>query len=560
MFKKLFIMFASVALLASCSDKIYEEINTDPTKADKVNAAAQLTYAELQLFGDMNYVDVHRIYTYAFTQQLMGCWNTTNYGGQHRKDDNEMLRPWNNLYSGSIRNLTDAINQTKDDPAKVNLNAALRIMRVYTIGLMTDFYGDVPYSEAGLGFIGDQYLPKYDTQKEIYYNFFDELRKCIALFDIAQEKIASDPLFGGDIQHWQEFANTLCLRYAMRLQKVDEEKAKKEFVAAWAGPKLSTDALVKHMNVAYSFGQEAYSDLRGNALSKFFYGNDPANNPSYICYTLWEQLYTTKDPRLNMMCRFYIDDYMSLSSADGRYDVTEAVMAAEEAYPGTIGRNIPGNFSWDEWPTYTDHPGTMLSEAISSIQAAHPDFDPSSNPRWTMPKLANNYLRSDNPGVLMTQAEMYFLGAEASVYGWIKDGLDAQALYELGIISSINFEVENYGCTAPTQTELNAYLTQNGIAFGSVMEQKINQINTQAWILHFHNPAECWANLRRSNVPKLKTPTEWGCKNGMIDGTEIPVRLEYPIKEQNFNGVSYREAVSRVQGTYNWNAPVWWDK
>ena len=123
----------AVSILPSCSDKIYEEINTDPTKADHINPASQLTYAELQLFGDMNYVDVYRLYTYAFTQHLMGCWNTTNYGGQHRVDDNEMSRPWNNLYAGAMRNLTDGIAATKDDPEQVNLNAALRIMRVWKV-------------------------------------------------------------------------------------------------------------------------------------------------------------------------------------------------------------------------------------------------------------------------------------------------------------------------------------------------------------------------------------------------------------------------------------------
>ena len=179
--KKLFFISVLVAVLASCSDKIYEEINTDPTKTTEVNAAAQLTYAELQLFGDMNYVDVHRLYTYAFTQQLMGCWNTTNYGGQNRMDDTEELRPWNNLYAGAMRNLTDAIEQTKGDSTKVNLNAALRIMRVYVGSLLTDFYGDVPYSEAGYGFINGNTKPKYDTQEEMYRSFFAELHECMAI-------------------------------------------------------------------------------------------------------------------------------------------------------------------------------------------------------------------------------------------------------------------------------------------------------------------------------------------------------------------------------------------
>ena len=158
--KKLFYIALCAIFFASCSDKVYEEINTDPTKASTVNPSSQLSYAILQIYGDMNYVDVHRLYTYAFTQHLMGCWNTTNYGGQHRSDDNEMSRPWNNLYPAAMRNLTDAIEQTKDDSTQVNINAALRIFRVYVGSLLTDYYGDVPFSEAGLGYITGNTQPK----------------------------------------------------------------------------------------------------------------------------------------------------------------------------------------------------------------------------------------------------------------------------------------------------------------------------------------------------------------------------------------------------------------
>ena len=174
--KKIFYIALCAIFFASCSDKIYEEINTDPTKADYVNPASQLTYAELEIFGDMNYVDVHRLYTYAFTQHLMGCWNTSNYGGQHRMDDNEMSRPWNNLYPAAIRNLTDAIYRTKDKPDQANINAALRIFRVYIGGLLTDFYGDIPFTEAALGYLDGSTQPKYDKQEDLYRLFFTELK------------------------------------------------------------------------------------------------------------------------------------------------------------------------------------------------------------------------------------------------------------------------------------------------------------------------------------------------------------------------------------------------
>ena len=550
--KKLFILFALAAVLVSCSDKIYNEINTDPTKASQFNPALQLTFSELQTYGDMNYVDVHRLYIYAFTQHLMGCWNTTNYGGQHRMDDNEMSRPWNNLYPGAMRNLTDAISKSADEPTYKNVNAALRIYRVYVGSLLTDYYGDVPFSEAGLAYLNGESNPKYDTQEELYKLFFSELKAAAAQLDVQGSPITSDPLFEGDVESWRLFANSLRLRYAMRLSAILPDLAKDEFVAALADGVMTSkadNACVKHMNVTYSFGQESYSDFRGNALSKYFYGNDPANNPTYICQTFWEQLYNNNDPRTTRLCHFYIDDFMSLSSADGRIDVTDAVIATQKANPETaiIYMVPPGYFSWDNWPSYTDFPGSALANKIAEVQAAHPDYNPGENPRWLLPKLANNFLRSDNPGVLMTYAEVCFLRAEAAVLGWTSD--NAKNYYEEGIRAAMDLLADYDGCNAITDAEYAAYLAESSVAFGVVADQQKSQINTQAWILHFHNPAEAWANVRRSDYPRLKAPDG---KNRLINGADIPVRLCYS-KEQ------YEQAKSRVPGTYDWHARLWWD-
>ncbi|MBO4362711.1 MAG: SusD/RagB family nutrient-binding outer membrane lipoprotein [Paludibacteraceae bacterium] len=556
--KKLFILLAFAAVLASCSDEIYEEINTDPTKADHVNPSSQLSYAELQIYGDMNYVDVHRLYTYAFTQHLMGCWNTTNYGGQHRMDDNEMSRPWNNLYPGAMRNLTDAIEATKDDGTQVNVYAALRIFRVYVGALLTDYYGDIPFTEAGLGYITGNSKPKYDKQEDLYRFFFSELKEAAGLFDINAKAITSDPLFGGNIAEWITFANSLRLRYAMRLSDVLPDLAKTEFVAALEDGVMvsgTDDACIKHMNVSYSFGQEAYRDIRGNAMAKYFYGNDPANNPSYLCQTFWEQLYKNNDPRTTRLCRFYIDDFMSISTGDGRIDVTDAVLATQAANPSAdvIYMIAPGEFSWDNWPSYTDIPGSPLATQIAEIQAAHPDYNPGSNPRWLMPKLAGNFLRSDNPGILMTYAEVCFLRAEAAVLGWTAD--NAKDFYENGIRAAMDLLATYYGCSVVTDAEFAAYIAETSVAFGAVAEQQKSQINTQAWILHFHNPAEAWANVRRADYPKLQAPNT---KNPLIDGADIPVRLCYPIKEETYSKDAYQEAKDRV-GDYSWHARLWWD-
>ena len=549
--------------LASCSDAISEQINTDPTKGDRINPASQLTYAELQIFGDMNYVDVHRLYTYAFTQHLMGCWNTTNYGGQHRMDDNEMGRPWNNLYPAAIRNLTDVIEQTKNDSTQANVYAAARIFRVYVGSLLTDYYGDVPFSEAGMAYISGISQPKYDTQEELYRYFFTELKDAVKAFDNNALAISSDPMFNGDTKKWTVFANSLRLRYAMRISDVLPALAQSELDAALADGVMSSaadDACVKHMDVSYSFGQESYKDFRGNALAKYFYGNDPANNPTYICKTLWEQLYRNNDPRTNILCRFYIDDFMSLSTGDGRIDMTDEVMATQAANPTTtvIWTVAPGEFSWDNWPVYDNSvpAGSVLKAKVDEVVAAHKDYNPAKNSRWLKPKLAANFLRSDNPGVIMTYAEVCFLCAEAAVKGWGTTTLTrtAKDYYEDGIRASMKFLSDYYHCDAVSQSDIDAYLTQPAVVYGA--QDPKQQINTQAWILHFHNPAEAWANLRRSDIPKLKAPKT---KNPCIDGDSIPVRLCYPLKEETYSKEAYQAAKDRVEGGYSWHARLWWD-
>jgi hypothetical protein len=129
-----------------------EKMNTDPSKAATIDPNAQLTTAQLQTYGDLGMVEIYRNYLYAFNQHLMGCWNTTNYGGRHTVDNSEMSRIWTSFYPMAIKNITDAQHRTADDAKKVNINSVLRVFRVYLMSIITDIYGDVPYSEAGKGF------------------------------------------------------------------------------------------------------------------------------------------------------------------------------------------------------------------------------------------------------------------------------------------------------------------------------------------------------------------------------------------------------------------------
>ena len=546
------ITMACALFFASCSDEYMENMNTDPSKAATIDPNAQLTTAQLQTYGDLSMMEIYRNYHYAFTQQLMGCWNTTNYGGRHTLDNNEMSRIWTSFYTQSLKNIIDAQYRTAEDAEKVNINSVLRIYRVYLMSIITDTYGDAPFSEAGLGFLEGKFNPKYDKQEDIYNAFFLELEDAVNKIDPTKDKVTGDLIYAGDVTKWQQLANSLRLRFAMRISNVNPTKAQTEFENALAAnggviTDASSDALIKYMTIAFSFGQEAYSDYRGNSLSQLLFGNDPANNPSYLCSTFFNQLYNSGDPRTFKISRCYYDGLMSATSPDNRVDITQEMI---EKGIDFSPRN-PGAYSWEPWPTGYD------SDICAELAVNNPSVT-ATMAREVEPKLANNFLKSDNPGVVMTSAEVKFLMAEATVKKWNVSSALAEDLYKQGVRAAMDFLTDNYGCTATTDAEFDAFIQGRG-TFGHTDNQKLEAINTQAWILHFTNPAECWANVRRSGYPKLKSPAEYGFGQYLTGGTEIPVRLCYPVLESSYNKKSYNEAIERMGGTDNWHSLLWWD-
>lgn len=548
----LIILLAIVAPLitVSCSDNYMNDMNTDPSKAATIDPNAQLTTAELQTYGDLSMVEIYRNYFYAFSQQLMGCWNTTNYGGRHTVDNQEMSRMWTTLYPNAIKNLTDGEIRTNGNNAKSNVNAAMRVYRVYLMSIITDTYGNVPYSEAGLGFYGGITNPKYDLQKDIYADFFQQLDTATTMLNAAGDKISGDVIYKGDVVKWKKLANSLRLRYAMRISDVEPDKAKTEFVKALNADggiieNSADDALINYMSIAFSFGQESYSDFRGNALSKLLFGNDPTNNPSYICSTLFNQLNNNNDPRTFSMARCYYDKLMSSTGTENRIDITDEVKTNNKLTP-----NIPGAFSWEPWPT------GFKSDKLTEIAKNNPSVDPNVA-REVEPKLANNFLKSDNPGVIITSAEVDFLLAEATLKGWISNKGTVTELYTKGVRAAMDFLSDSYGCDNVSDADFNTYIANNDI--GHTAEQAKAAINTQAWILHFTNPAECWANVRRSGYPAMKSPKDYGFGQYLTGGDDIPVRLCYPVLESSYNKQGYNDALQVMGGKDDWHTHVWWD-
>lgn len=544
-------LVASAMTFTSCSDDYMTSLNTDPSKAATIDPNAQLTTGELQVYGDIAMMETVRSYLYAFNQQLMGCWNTTNYGGRHTVDNNEMTHVWRLLYPTAIKNVTDAESRTHNDASKTNINAALRVYRTYLMSVISDIYGDAPYKEAGMGYINGIATPKFDKQEDIYSDFFAQLDTALTQFDASKDKITGDVIYKGDIAKWKKFANSLRMRYAMRISDVAPELAKTEFLKAANDPNgvmesSSDDALIKYINVSFSFGSEAYVDYRANRISQLLFGNDPSNNPSYICSTFYNQMKNTNDPRTYRIARFYYDGLMSATGPDNRVDLTDEILNGGVK----VEPRDPGAYSWEPWPA--GYKSTRLTEMAKSNSKIDPNLA-----REVEPKLATNFLKAENPGVVMTSAEVDFLMAEAGVKGWLQSSISAEDYYKSGVRKAMQFLSDNYGCDPISSSEIDTYLANND--FGHTAEKQKEAINVQAWILHFTNPFECWANVRRSGYPRMKSPADYGFGQFLTGGTEIPVRLCYPVLESSYNKVNYQEALDRMGGTDDWHTHVWWD-
>ncbi|WP_278725044.1 SusD/RagB family nutrient-binding outer membrane lipoprotein [Bacteroides finegoldii] len=554
------VMILTLVGLSACSDAYMEDVNTDDSKASTIDPNAQLTTALLQTYGDFSLMDTYRSYITGFTQYYAGGWNVSNYAGAVYPKDSEMTYVWKRYYSIGIKNLVDAIHRSENMP---NTNAALRIHRAYMMAVLSDIYGDIPCTEAGMSYINGNANPKYDTQEEVYDFIFSELKACAAQLDKGTDLISGDVTsLGGDAAAWKRYANTLRLRYAMRISDVAPEKARIEFESALNadGGIISSaedDAYVKYIDAPFTLYDGANDlDFRANALGEMIYGQDP-ESPSFVCSTLFNYMKKMNDPRLYRIARCYIHTTRSQTDTSGNFDVTDEVIDwGERGGTGIVPCNV-GDAWWSDWvngPTNNEIP------TLESLVKLYPDkgYDKNNYPaRMLRPTIAIAFCDADCPGILITSAEVEFLLAEAASKDWdVPD--DAESYYEAGIRASMQMLNNYYDIVSKiSDAEIDEYIAANPLG-DNVREA----INTQAWILHLTNPSEGWANLRRSDYPALADRTLLPVRGDFPHedpNMQTPVRLRYPLLEAKYNSVNYKEAVERIGGNDNWHTRIWWD-
>jgi hypothetical protein len=509
-------------LLFSC--KKFGDVNTDPTKSANLDPINQLNFVELRFGGDVTINErTSIILTMPMAQQIGGAYYT-RYGSAYIEDRQYMSELWELGYPNDVLNIVDAVQRST---AKPNLNAICRIMKVYVFARLTDLYGDIPYTQAGKAYIDGTVRPKFDTQKDIYTDFFKELKAAVTQLGTGKDEVSTELFYHGEFTKWKKFANSLRLRLAMRLIKIDEATAKAEATDAFnAGVLTSNDDICKldYINIT-----NGYSEIRGNGVSVGINQYQDDGRPR-VCTTLLDQMKATNDPRLNYIPRAY---WVNPDKLTDRLDVTAQV----KAQVGLIGVG-PGKYNYDDFlgPINIDYPGRGTLSVPNGGQKV---------------QLADFMIRSDAPYFHMTYAEVEFLLAEANTRWGLTLGGTAKQHFENGLEAAC-LQLSLYP-TGPTLTaaEIQKFKQDNQLAPG----KELQQIDTQIWIAQLMNGPEAYATWRRTGFPILVPGI-----TAESDVTTIPRRFEYPLTEREQNSANIAAAITALGGKDTWTAHVWWDK
>ncbi len=569
--KNIFILLFSALVIGgvftSCSDSYMEKMNTDGSKSKDGDPNTLLTTTLLQTYGDFSFMDTFRSYITGFTQQFAGGWNVSNFAGSVHAQDDQSSKVWDRYYTIGIKDLADAIANSTDKP---NLNAVLRIHYIYMISVLTDIYGDVPCMEAGQGYLKGIPNPRYDKQEDIYNFFFTELAACAEQLGTGTDRITGDVTsMAGNPDAWKRYANSLRMRFAMRISDVNPQKAQEEFEKALtaAGGYITDaadNAYIKYSDNPFTLYDGANDlDFRVNALGDILSGQDPTS-PSFICSTFYNMMKETNDPRLQRICRHYINTKRSEIRADyeGNVDVTDEVYAYLDRIGDVVHPCNPGAAWWNNW---VNAPANSEIPTLDALVKSDPDagYDKNNYPaRMMRPAYSIDFCQAACPGILITSAETEFLLAEAKSKGWNVPGTVESHFVE-GIKATMRI-MNNYYLKSNkiSDDEIDSYVA-SVLASGKLDANPREAINTQAWMLHLTNPSECWANLRRSDYPVLqdrnkldKFPSDFTYDD---DNLTTPTRLRYPQLEAQYNSANYNEAIERLGGTDDWHKRVWWD-
>lgn len=278
------ILFTAL-LFSSCSKWIDPSINVDPNNPTDVAMAQLVAPIEVNLAyvlgGDLARIGCE------WTQQIAGLQSQAGDIDIYNISESDIENAWQwNLYAPGMIN-TKILMEKAVEKKSPHYSGIAKVLMAYHLGLTTDLWGDVPYSDALNGSSGVT-KAKYDTQQTIYTTIFTLLNGAITDLSSTSSAFApgtDDVIYEGDLEKWLKTAYALTARYKLHLVKQNGAAAYTEALAAVAKSYTSNDddfkvtfgSAYSNSNPIYQFTQErpGYISANSKYVSMLTATNDP---------------------------------------------------------------------------------------------------------------------------------------------------------------------------------------------------------------------------------------------------------------------------------------------
>ncbi len=516
--KKILLIAVSLFVLQSCDKEALTDLNVNPNAVTDIDMAYLVSLGTLRIGGEYENTRVNMLYSATMIQHTAstaGYFSGDKYFYSAQYSGAYMERQFTDV----IRLFSHAITKTDGDANEANVNAVATLLRAFNMHRMTDIYGDIPYSQAGFGLEGEEnWFPVYENQKDVYTALVSDIKAARERLSASARSMGNqDFVYGGDIAKWKKFANSLLMRIAMRMQKVDEATARSVFTEAFSSGAFTSNA--DNAYIKYAAGPQG---VNRNGLNDGYWNTYKYSRDCKISKTFIDWMKANNDPRL-----------MIVSGGTGNPDDASTWNTDPAAQKG-----MPNGYT-----------SSNITSVLSSDDAAAYSAPGVGNKIFSMLNL--KYLDWVDPYLLITYSEVELMAAEAAVRGWISG--NAENHFNNGVSAAINAWTAFDPSFARSADEVNSYIAGRGFGAASTQD-KLRLIGEEYWAATWLNDIESWSNWRRTGFPALtptNDPNRW-------EANEIPRRLKYWENEISSNPANYKAAVDRMGGD-NFMTKIWWD-
>lgn len=523
---KIFIVTLLITAVSCKND--FEEINAPWDKPNSASTPEMFNAVISSLPLTAGEQSVMNAWIYPITQQVAITSGSYPY-------DNAKGAVWENYYYtlGNVRVIEDRIAKSANPAAMNNVSAMLKTIMAYKSFKATNYFGAMPYKEAGYAALAADkgvgvYKAKYNSQQEIYTDILTNLKWAVDNLkaDASQVSLGNyETLFKGDVSMWVKFANSLRLYIATTIYSKDQTLATPHITEALSKPLLSDTDNVgiwpAQLGLSLQWREWSFS----------------ANNYLRMGSTMW-----------NLMSANNSKD------GSGIFDLRARIFYE----PNNAG----------EWAAYPQNP----ISGVTPTEGGTP-YDIKRYAAWT-DKGASNIYSPVNlyfmqdlttiPELILTAAQVRFIKAE--IYnrgiGVTANAATAKAEYEAGIKASLNmwkgiafrsavWTVAKPASATATEAEINTLINNPAVAYSTDPAKALSQIYAQLWIDQFRQPFDAWTLKRRTGD---KTPMSTSNTQYYTGNFASYQRFVYPEDEISYNAENYKASA----GGTNLNTTKLW--